>query len=151
MIQLERHRATLTSKGQLTMPILVREFLKISEGEEIDFSISAEGFVYVSKVEKKEDEVIQMINAQELLTDIKKIVNKLKLKGQTEVLTVDVIREHQGNYYNANTSPKKSWNAKFGKFLKDNQTRLGLREIKKDVNTFDDNKNPTSCSLWEII
>ena len=92
-----------------------------------------------------------MINTQELLRDINEITNKLKLNGQKEVLTVDIIRAHQGNYHNANTSPEKSWNAKFGKFLKDNQVSLGLHEIKKDVNTSDDNGNPTSCSIWEIL
>lgn len=92
-----------------------------------------------------------MINSNKLLRDIQNILNAKRLKGQKTILTVDLIREHQGNYHNANTSVDKSWNALFGAFIKRNQNTLGIRELQKDVGTYDDNDNHTTCSEWEII
>ena len=97
-----------------------------------------------------------MIDRQELLDDIINIINALRPKKQ-RVLTVDIIRQYQGNYYNANTSPKKSWNAKFGKFLKENQDRLGIREVRnardtrKGCSPFQESPKGDSPSLgWEV-
>ena len=39
--------ATLTSKGQTTIPKLVREHLKLSPGDKLDFVIEAEGRVVI--------------------------------------------------------------------------------------------------------
>ncbi|MBZ9689391.1 hypothetical protein G9F72_024135 [Clostridium estertheticum] len=91
-----------------------------------------------------------MLNETELLRDINDILNHCRTNGLTKILTTDIIRRNQGNYYNAQTSPQKSWNSKFGKFLKDNASSLRIQEIRKDVNTKDDNNNRTSCSEWEL-
>ncbi|MFW6008490.1 MAG: hypothetical protein ACOCP8_04410 [archaeon] len=92
-----------------------------------------------------------MIDQKELLVDLKKIVQDKKQNGVKEILTTDLYREHQGHYHVAPTSPQKSFNSKFGMFLKDNQKILGIKEIQRDVNTFDDEGKKTSCSKWEII
>ena len=78
-------------------------------------------------INKKIDEK-DMIDKNELSKDIKKIIDEMRSKGIKEVLTTDIIRKHQGNYHNANTSPSKSWNAKFGILLKENQNVLGDRK-----------------------
>jgi antitoxin PrlF len=39
--------ATLTSKGQTTIPKLVREHLKLSAGDKLDFVIESEGRVVI--------------------------------------------------------------------------------------------------------
>ncbi len=39
--------ATLTSKGQLTLPKKVRDHLKVSAGDVVDFVIGADGGVFV--------------------------------------------------------------------------------------------------------
>lgn len=68
-----------------------------------------------------------MIDEVELLNDINNILNQCRISGKSKILTTDIIRKYQGNYYNAKTSPQKSWNAKFGKFLKDNVNLLNIR------------------------
>lgn len=91
-----------------------------------------------------------MIDTIELLMDVQEIIKELKAGNKKSVLTTDIIRKHQGNYYNANTSPQKSWNSRFGQFLKKRQQLLGIEEVRKDVNVKDDNGKPTSCSEWKI-
>lgn len=39
--------ATITSKGQTTIPKEIREFLKLSPGDRIDFIVEADGRVYM--------------------------------------------------------------------------------------------------------
>lgn len=143
--------STITSKGQITIPIEIRELLNLVAGDEIKFEIDEKGVVYFIKAEELEREISGMIDKNELFNDIKKIIQGMKSDGKKEILTVDLIRKYQGNYYNANTSPRKSWNSRFGEFLKKNQKALGIKEAARDVNTHDDNGNKTSCSKWEIL
>ena len=42
--------ATITSKGQITLPKQVREHLHLSEGDRVDFEIDAEGGVRLRPV-----------------------------------------------------------------------------------------------------
>jgi AbrB family looped-hinge helix DNA binding protein len=46
----EMATATLTSKGQITLPKEVREHLHVSEGDRVDFIIRADGEVHVRPV-----------------------------------------------------------------------------------------------------
>lgn len=91
-----------------------------------------------------------MIDERELLNDINNVLSQCRINGESKILTTDIIRKYQGNYYNAKTSPQKSWNSKFGKFLKNNAILLSISEIRKDVHTKDDNNDSTSCSEWEL-
>lgn len=85
-----------------------------------------------------------------LLRDIQIILNNFRRLGKVDVLTIDIIRAHQGTYHNAKTSANKSWNSIFGKFLKSNERLLGISEIRKRVSAKDDDGNRTSCSRWAI-
>lgn len=42
------HKATITSKGQVTIPKEIRKFLSLSPGDEIDFIIGNEGEVRIT-------------------------------------------------------------------------------------------------------
>jgi len=49
--------ATLTSKGQITIPKEVRERLRLHSGDRIDFSILGDGEALMRPVTRKVDEV----------------------------------------------------------------------------------------------
>ncbi len=74
----------------------------------MEFIITDDENVLVQKSIKAKDGVADMINPNELLNDVKNILAGFKSNNQKRVLTVDIIRAHQGNYYNAkNQSEKK--------------------------------------------
>ena len=41
------HVATLTSKGQLTLPKRIRELLKLETGDRVEFTVGADGAIQV--------------------------------------------------------------------------------------------------------
>ena len=49
--------ATLTSKGQITIPKVVRETLNLHTGDKLEFLVTGEGNVLVRPVTKKVDDV----------------------------------------------------------------------------------------------
>ena len=49
--------ATLTSKGQITIPKSVRESLQLHAGDQIDFVLTNKGEAVIKPVTKKVDEV----------------------------------------------------------------------------------------------
>lgn len=53
--------STLTSKGQLTVPKEIRDYLKIDSGDKIEFLIDEEGHVIMSPKTLKIDEIVGMI------------------------------------------------------------------------------------------
>lgn len=42
--------STLTSKGQITVPKPIREYLHVTEGDQVDFSIDAHGAVTMHRI-----------------------------------------------------------------------------------------------------
>jgi antitoxin PrlF len=42
--------ATLTSKGQITVPKSIREHLHVAEGDQVDFAIAASGDVVMHRI-----------------------------------------------------------------------------------------------------
>jgi AbrB family looped-hinge helix DNA binding protein len=42
--------STLTSKGQITVPKLIREHLHVAEGDQVDFAIAANGDVVMHRI-----------------------------------------------------------------------------------------------------
>lgn len=146
-----KSNATVTSKGQVTIPVSIREFLGLTIGSEIEFEVKATGEVILRKLVDNNDQIVDMIDKSELFRDISKIIRNLKTDGEQDILTVDLIREYQGNYYNSPNNSSKGWNVAFGKFLKANQMYLGIDEIEANVKTKDDFGNPTSCSMWRIL
>ena len=42
--------STLTSKGQITVPKPIREHLRVAEGDQVDFAISANGDVVMHRI-----------------------------------------------------------------------------------------------------
>jgi len=53
---------TLTSKGQLTLPKPIREYLNLSSGDKIDFIIETNGRVFVSAKTKHLDDIYGMFD-----------------------------------------------------------------------------------------
>jgi AbrB family looped-hinge helix DNA binding protein len=45
---MQLRKATITSKGQVTIPKDIRDFLKIGPGDQIDFVIGDKGDIYIS-------------------------------------------------------------------------------------------------------
>ena len=87
------------------------------------------------------DEVIEVS-----LDRIKAIIQTLNAE---QFSTGDVIREYTGGFFsNKNTPAYYSFNAQFGKLLKRNMDRLGIREISSNVQVKDDHGHDTSASVW---
>ncbi|MDZ7760651.1 MAG: AbrB/MazE/SpoVT family DNA-binding domain-containing protein [Desulfovermiculus sp.] len=53
--------ATVTSKGQITIPKSIRDDMKIQEGDKLDFSLNEEGDIIISLVKKKVDDVFGLL------------------------------------------------------------------------------------------
>jgi len=49
--------ATLTSKGQITIPKIVRDFLRLHIGDKVDFVITQNGNALLKPVTRKVDDV----------------------------------------------------------------------------------------------
>lgn len=65
--------------------------------------------------------------------------------------TADVIRGYCGGFFaNSGTPVHYSLNAQFGKLLKRNADRLGIKKLEADVSIVDDRNppNPTRSSFW---
>ncbi len=54
--------ATLTSKGQITIPKIVREALRLQTGVKLEFIMSPNGDVLIRPVMKKVDDVYGMLH-----------------------------------------------------------------------------------------
>ncbi len=82
---------------------------------------------------------------------VQETIENFKRSNVKTFSTIDAIKEQVGRYYNDHCSAHKSFNANFGKFLKENEEALGIKEIRSDVSMNDDAGQPTLCSVWEII
>ncbi len=54
--------ATLTSKGQVTIPKIVRDALRLQAGVKLEFILSSNGEVLIRPVTKKVDDVYGMLH-----------------------------------------------------------------------------------------
>lgn len=69
--------------------------------------------------------------------------------NSSEFSTADVIRGYCGGFFaNTGTPAYYSFNAQFGKLLKRNSERLGIREAVANVGIADDRGRQTSSSTW---
>lgn len=86
-----------------------------------------------------------------LLPVVREILKNFKRYDKIIFLTSEVIKEQIGRYVNDNCSPSVSFNANYGKFLKEHSTDLKIKELRKDVNIKDKYGNKSTCSEWKII
>jgi AbrB family looped-hinge helix DNA binding protein len=54
--------ATITSKGQVTIPKAVRDSLRLGKGDKIEFVLTKKGEVILRPVSKKVDDVFGMLH-----------------------------------------------------------------------------------------
>ena len=74
-------RATLTSKGQITIPKLVRDSLALHSGDKIEFVLTENNEVLLKPVTKKVDEVFgRLFRADRHAADIAEMDAMLKQK-----------------------------------------------------------------------
>lgn len=63
--------------------------------------------------------------------------------------TADVLRGYSGGFCSNHGTPAQfSFNAQFGRLLKRNENKLGIRELESDTPTDDDHGHPTRTSVW---
>lgn len=86
-----------------------------------------------------------------LLPIVQDIIVIFKEKGKETFLTKEVIETQLGRYVVDNCEPKASFNANYGKFLKENENILGIHEIRKNVPIVDEYQNSSTCSEWKIL
>lgn len=86
-----------------------------------------------------------------LLPKVTEIIDEFKRENKETFLTSEVIKKQIGKYISDNCQPNDAFNANFGKFLKNNENVLGIKEIAKKVSIKDDCGNETCCSKWQIL
>lgn len=60
--------STITSKGQLTVPKNIRDFLKIETGDKVEFIIDEEGHVILSPKTLRVDDICGMFTKRKGIT-----------------------------------------------------------------------------------
>lgn len=77
-------RATITCKGQITIPKSIRDQLRLRSGDRVDFSVSENGDAILSHVEKSAEDVFGLlsspgrksISTREINNRLKKAIKK---------------------------------------------------------------------------
>ena len=96
-------------------------------------------------------EVTMAVFNERFLPILEKHIEEIRKQGKQEFSTVDLIQEYIKHYNVDRTSPNESINANIGKFLKENDTILGIKKIASNQSVKDDNGNVTSTSIWKFV
>jgi hypothetical protein len=65
--------------------------------------------------------------------------------------TVDLIKQYLKHYHVDKTNAHDSINANIGKYLSENASALGIKEIASNQPCVDDDENPSQTSVWEFV
>ncbi|WP_040433764.1 hypothetical protein [Chlorobium ferrooxidans] len=85
------------------------------------------------------------------LEKVSDVIDSFRNQGMVEVLTTVLIDAYMGGFHsNKGISAQLSWNAQFGKILKSEADRLGIREISSGNEVFV-NGQKTHASKWLIL
>lgn len=72
-------QATITSKGQITIPKDVRDVLHLEPGRKVDFLISENGEAIMRSLSKTTEDVFGLLSSQKRMkTSVKEMDEKLK-------------------------------------------------------------------------
>ena len=55
-------QAKVTSKGQITIPKKIREYMQLNESDKVDFKVAEDGSVYITKPQKSIMEYAGMLS-----------------------------------------------------------------------------------------
>ena len=88
---------------------------------------------------------------ENLLHIINPILNDLRSQNIKLILTSQIIEKQIGRYVKDECPASKSFNANYGKFLKEHSEKLRIEEKRDKVNITDDYGGKTSCSEWRIL
>lgn len=84
--------------------------------------------------------------------DFKKVYEIISNIDGDTFYTTDVLRDYLGQFLSdKNTPPSNSFNARFGKFLRQNEQALHIVHIDSGIRIKDDNGNPTKTSMWSKL
>lgn len=78
--------ATITSKGQVTIPKRIREKLDLEEGDQLEFVITDDGEF---TIRRKRDAMERLRDVREQLAPLEVDVDDLRRQAKTEWSTVD--------------------------------------------------------------
>jgi len=77
--------ATLTTKGQVTIPKSIRESLKLHTGDKIEITLTTEGEALIRPVSKKVDDVFcKLYESGREIVSLKKINSIIKSRMKSE-------------------------------------------------------------------
>jgi len=77
--------ATLTTKGQVTIPKSIRESLKLHTGDKIEITLTTEGEALIRPVSKKVDDVFcKLYESGRKIVSLKKINSTIKSRMKSE-------------------------------------------------------------------
>lgn len=78
--------ATITSKGQVTIPKRIREKLDLQEGEQLEFVVTDDGEL---TIRRKRDAMERLRDVRTQLAPLDVDVDELRRRAKTEWSTVD--------------------------------------------------------------
>ena len=99
-------------------------------------------------------EVIEMSNTffnDNILPKVQKVLSEFRKQGKKDFLTSEAIEKQLGRYIKDNCPAENSFNAHYGKFLKDKESILKIKEIQKEVKIKDKYGSTSMCSKWELL
>ena len=70
--------ASITSKGQVTIPKSIRDSLKVSTGDKINFIVSEDGEVIIKPLAKKAAEVFGLLAATKKAVSLEEMDSKIE-------------------------------------------------------------------------
>lgn len=81
------------------------------------------------------------------IDEVKEIISDFKLSGMGNFFTSDIIKKYTGSFEkNSCTPAAHSFNANFGKLLKQDEGYFRIKEIRKSASTKDDSGESTHSS-----
>ncbi len=86
-----------------------------------------------------------------LIPIIRKLIKDFNIHGKNSFLTSELITKQLGRYVNDNCSASHSFNANYGKFLKEHSHELQIIEIHDKIPFKDKYGKSSTCSEWEIL
>jgi len=88
---------------------------------------------------------------ESFLPIMQKYIEQIRESGNEEFRTTDVIKRYMGYYIVNNTYPNESINANIGKFLKENEDSLRIKEIASEQSVKDEKDRLSKTSVWKFV
>ena len=103
------------------------------------------------KIANSNSRFVERLNMSSDKSDIDKQKLRDAIHTASRFTTIDIIRVYSGRYVaDEGDAAQDSQNLRFGKFLSDHRTELGIDLIADNQPAIDDNGTPTHTAVWRL-